>query len=189
MQLLIAGTALWCLTHLFPAYAPGRRQDLMNRLGENPYRGMFSLLIVASLLMIVFGWKAAVPTHAVYTPPLVAAPLPALLVLAGFILFFASQVPTRIKRYVRHPQMTGVFLWSLAHLLVNGDDRSLVLFGGLAAWSVAEILLINRRDGKRTERPAGTLRGDVLAVVIGGLAFAAIGYFHLPLFGVAVTPA
>lgn len=43
--------------------------------------------------------------------------------------------------------LAGVAVWALAHLLTNGTTRALVLFGGMGAWALIEILLINRRDG------------------------------------------
>ena len=188
MALLIAGLALWSVTHLFPAAAPGARDNLSKTLGENPYRGVFSLLILAALLMIVFGWKSAVPS-AIYVPPMGSGIVPSLLVLFGLIIFFASQTGGHTKRLIRHPQMTGVLFWSVAHLLVNGDSRSVSLFAGFAVWALLEIVLINRREGPRVDRPAASLRQDLVAIVIGGAVFALVGHFHLQLFGVSVVPA
>ena len=187
MPLMIAGIALWFVTHLFPAAAPGARDNLIRRLGENPYKGIFSLLILAALLMIVFGWKSAVPS-ALYMPPLGPGVVPSVLVLFGLIIFFASQTGGHIKRLIRHPQMTGVLFWSAAHLLTNGDSRSVSLFGGLAAWALLEIILINRRDGARVDRPAASISQDLVTIVTGVVVFALIGHFHLRLFGVSVVP-
>ena len=188
MALLAAGMTLWVLVHMFPAYAPGRRDILVERLGENPYKGIFSLLIVLSLVLIVLGWKRAIPT-AVYAPPLLPGILPSVLVLAGLILFFASQAGGHLKRVLRHPQMLGTILWAIAHLLTNGDSRSILLFGGFAAWAVLEIVLCNRRDGPRSELPAASAKADAIAVVVGIAVFALVGHFHMWLFGVSPLPA
>jgi uncharacterized membrane protein len=187
MALLIAGIALWFITHLFPAAAPDARNNLVGKLGENPYKGIFSLLILAALLMIVFGWKSAIPS-VIYEPALAPGIVPALLVLFSLVLFFASQTGGHIKRMIRHPQMTAVLLWSASHLLTNGDSRSVSLFGGLAIWALLEIILINRREGPRGDKPAAAIRQDVITVVIGGVAFALIGHFHLQLFGASAMP-
>ena len=69
---------------------------------------------------------------------------------------------------MRHPQLTAVKIWAVAHLLVNGDLASLVLFGGLLAWAVVEVIVINRsevwvrpaRPGEKG-RAAGDHAGDV----------------------------
>jgi len=188
MTLLITGIALWFVTHLFPAAAPGARDNLVRKLGENPYKGIFALLILAALLMIVFGWKSAIPS-ALYAPPMGPGIVPSVLVLFGLIFFVASQTGGHIKRLVRHPQMTGVLFWSTAHLLANGDSRSVSLFGGFAVWALLEIVLINRREGPRVDRPAASIGKDLATIVIGVVVFALIGHFHLPLFGVSVVPA
>lgn len=187
MSLLLAGIILWFVVHSLPAAAPHKRDALVAKLGEQPYRGIFSLVIVASLVMIVFGWKSAVPS-AIYQPLMGPGILPSVLVLVGLVFFFASQVNGNIKRILRHPQMAGTILWAVAHLLTNGDSRSVVLFGGMAIWAVFEIVMINRREGPRAEPGPASGKFDLIAVVIGGVAFAVIGHFHLQLFGVAPIP-
>ena len=183
MALLLAGITVWFVVHLFPAVAPASRENVIFKLGENAYKGLFSLLILAALLMIVFGWKSSVPMP-VYVPPVAPGLLPSMMVFAAFVLFFSSQFDTHAKRILRHPQMAGTLVWAAAHLLTNGDSRSLALFGGLAGWALLEIVLCNRRDGPRTELPAASLKYDLATVLIGGAAWALVGHFHLRLFGV-----
>ena len=184
MTMLLAGIALWFVVHAFPSAAPARRAALQESMGEQPYRGVFSLFILAALLLIVFGWKSAVPT-AMYVPPLGPGLLSSALVLAGLILFFSSRVNGHIKRILRHPQMAGTFLWALSHLLTNGDSRSLALFGSMAVWAVFEIIMINRRDGPRTGAATASGKFDIIAIVIGVVVFGVVGHFHQALFGVA----
>jgi uncharacterized membrane protein len=186
MTMLIGGLVLFAAVHLFPAAMPQARKRMVEKLGFNAYRGLFSLVMVASLVVIVFGWKAASPT-AIYTPPLQAGPITAGLVFLAFVLFAASQSRTNIRRYVRHPQMAATVLWSVAHLLANGDSRSVALFGGLGLWAVIEVLLCNRRDGA-WEKPAPVARSlDVITVAIGAAGFALVWYFHPALFGVPTS--
>ncbi len=187
MAFLIAGMIFWILVHLFPAYAPGSRDAVVARIGENPYKGVFSLLSLLAIVLIVFGWGRAVPT-AVYSPPLMPGIVPSVLVLVGFVLFFASKAGGYLKLYLRHPQMIGTVLWAIAHLLTNGDSRSITLFGGFAVWAVVEIVLCNRRDGPLSELPAASVVGDIVATVLGVIAFGLLGHFHLKLFGVSPLP-
>ena len=144
-------------------------------------------MIGLALVLIVFGWKRAVPT-AVYAPPLLPGIVPSILVLAALILFIAAQAGGYLKRVLRHPQMIGTILWAGAHLLTNGDSRSVVLFGGFAAWAALEIVLCNRRDGPRSELPAASAKADVVAVAVGIALFGLLGHFHLRLFGVSPLP-
>ena len=93
---------------------------------------------------------------------------------------------SRVKRVLRHPQLTGVLLWAIAHLLLNGDLRSVALFGGLALWSVLEILLINRRDGAWVRPEAPPLATDAVTAVVAVLVLGALVWAHPWLAGVAV---
>ena len=187
MTLLVVGILVFCLLHLFPAMAPAARDKLQKKLGENPYRGLFSLLIVGSLVVIVFGWKSALP-ETVYRPPLAANAVTSVMILAGLVLFFASQANGNIKRFVRNPQMTGTILWGIAHLLTNGDSRSVALFGGLSVWALAEIMLCNRRDGAWQKPGPAPVKSDLIPLVIGIVVFAGVLHFHAALFGVSAIP-
>ena len=109
----------------------------------------------------------------------------AALVFAAFVLFVGAQTKTNIKRYTRHPQMLAVILFSLAHLLVNGEVRSTLLFGGLGVWAVLEILFCNRRDGEWRKPGPSALTWDLVTVVVGAVAFAILLLLHEKLFGVA----
>ena len=184
MALLLAGITIWFFVHLFPAIAPTSRENMVFKLGEKTYKGLFSLLIVIALVMIVFGWKSSIPAG-LYVPPLSPGLLPSVMVFIALVLFFSARLNGYVKRVLRHPQMAGTFLWAAAHLLTNGDSRSVALFGSFAVWAILEIVLCNRRDGPRLQLPAASGKFDLLAIVIGGVAWAVIGHFHLKLFGVS----
>jgi len=184
MALLLAGITVWILVHLFPAAAPASRDNVIFKLGEKAYMGIFSLLILASLIMIVFGWKTSIPS-AIYTPIMGPGIVSSILMFVALILFFASLMGGHLKRTLRHPQMIGTIIWATSHLLTNGDSRSTTLFGGFLVWALLAIVLANRRDGPRAELPVASPKFDVIAVVIGGIAWALVGHFHLDLFGVA----
>lgn len=188
MNWLLVGVLLFCVTHLFHAVLPHSRDRLVRQLGENAYRGVFSLIIVGALILIVLGWKSTVAT-AVYRPPMSPGPVPAVLVLIGIVLFVASRVPGNLKRLLRHPQMIGTLCWGVAHLLTNGDSRSVTLFGGLTVWAALEILLINRRDKPWQKPPPAAVTLDIITVLVGAAAFLALAYFHATLFGVVPIPA
>jgi uncharacterized membrane protein len=182
MTRLVLGVSLWSITHLLPALFPRLRLNLTGRLGENGYKGIFTLLMVLAIYLIISGWRGTIPTP-VYLPPTWGRHLTALLVLVGFILFFAPYPPNNIKRLLRHPQLTGVALWGVGHLFANGEGRSIVLFGGLAVWAIAEIVLINRRDRAWTAPAPAPRRNDVALVVGGLVAYVLVAAAHQWLFG------
>jgi len=188
MTLLHIGVALWCLAHLFPAALSAQRNALHAKLGEKPYRGLFSLVILASLVLIVVGWRNTAPTP-VYSPLLAPGPFISVLMLIALFLFFAAKTQGNVKRIIRHPQMTGVIVWGVAHLLVNGDSRSVALFGSLTVWAILEILLINRREGNRVRPGPAPAKADLIPLAIGTIVFAVLANFHALLFGVPAFPA
>lgn len=183
MSLLIAGLLLFTIVHLIPAASPATRAGLVEKLGEGPYRGLFSVAVVGALVLIVFGWKAATPTT-VYSPPADGGPVISTLVFFAFVLFVTSKAKTNYRRLVRHPQMVSVILWSVAHLLVSGDSRSVLLFGGLGAWAIVEIVLCNKRDGAWRKPDVVPFSADLIVAVIAGVAFGALFFLHKALFGV-----
>ena len=184
MSLLISGLLLWSLAHLFPSTMSGTRGSVIAKIGDKRYHGLFALVIVASLLMIVFGWKSAIATH-IYVPPLIGSPLPSLLILIAFILLVAAQTRTNIRRFIRHPQLTGVAIWGSAHLLTNGDSRSVALFGVMTVWSILTMVLCSRRDGTWVKPGPVAISSDIITVVGGAVGFGVLLYAHQFLFGVA----
>lgn len=177
MVLLIIGLLLWSIVHLSKAVFPAQRARLIAGIGELPYKGLFSLLIVAALVLIVAGWRSTLP-WALYMPPLALRHLTFLLMPVAVVLFIAARAPTDIKQYIRHPQLSGVKLWAVAHLLANGEIRSLVLFGSLLVWAVLEVILISRRDGAWVKPARVGLPLTLVSTAIGLALTAALMWAH-----------
>jgi uncharacterized membrane protein len=173
--------------HLMPSLAPGFKNSLIARVGEQPYRGLFSLSLLVAVVLIVFGWRSTAP-ESVYLPASWGLPVTSVLMLISVMFFGAAQQPTRIKRYVRHPQLTGVAVWSLAHLISNGDTRSLILFGGLGLWALLEILLISKREGVWVKPYGPALSIEVRGIVISAVVFFVLVYLHPYFAGVSPFP-
>lgn len=161
---LILGVALWAGAHLFKRLAPQRRAGL----GESG-KGLVAVAVLAAIVLMVLGYRWADPV-ALWNPPAFLRHLNNLLMLLAVYLFVASLVKPRITRIIRHPQLTAVKTWAVAHLLVNGTLAGIILFGGLLAWAVVSVIVINRaqRDWTRPQ-PASMLAegGAVVAAVVG----------------------
>ncbi|TFL19205.1 NnrU family protein [Jannaschia formosa] len=163
MPILILGVALWWGAHLFKRVAPGARA----RLGD-PGKGLVALLIVASVVLMVIGYRQA--DGAVYwgrSPALVG--INNLLMVLAFYCYAASAAKGAkiwLGTKLRHPQLTGFSLWAVAHLLVNGDVPSFVLFGGLLVWALVEMALINTQEGPWTPPPRAPAKKEVTAVIV-----------------------
>ena len=185
MVMLISGVLLWSLLHLIPVAGRDARQSGIDKLGEGGYKGLFSLAMLCAIALMVFGWRNSLPTS-VYIPSMEMRWAAIALTALGFILMAAANHPTRIGRIVRHPQLTGVLFWAIAHLLANGDSRSLILFGGLGAWCVVMILLINRRDGDWVKPEPPSWAVEIVGVVIGLAVFALFFFVHPWVAGVSL---
>ncbi len=183
---LVLGVLGWSTAHLFPCVARPARNRAAERLGP-AYQGVFALTIVLSLVLMVAGWRSAVPGF-VYTPPAWGRLAANLLVFIGFVLFAASALPSNLRRWIRHPQLTGFATWAVAHLLANGDSRSLVLFGGLGLWAVVAVWAINRRDGAWQKPEAQPISAELKLGLVSVAAFALVYLAHPWIAGVSPVP-
>jgi len=159
MVILIAGVVLWWASHLFKRMAPGPR----GRLGDAG-KGVVALGVVASVVLMVVGYRAADYVPLWSLPPFVVH-INNLLMIFAFYLYAASGMKTAITRVIRHPQLTAVKIWALAHLLVKGDVASVVLFGGILAWAVVSVIVINRAVPMWDKNPPAPVSREVMAVV------------------------
>jgi len=177
MLIISLGLAIWITIHLFPSVAPNKKELITNRLGNNAYQGIFALLILIGLGLIIYGWRNTVPSD-IYNPVYAIRHPAMLLVVCGFILMAAANFPTsRINRFIRHPQLSGVLLWAIAHLLMNGDSRSVTVFSALAIWCVVSIFTINRRDGKWIKPEKTSEWGQEVLILFGAIIVSAIVVF------------
>ncbi|MFN4130474.1 MAG: NnrU family protein [Paracoccaceae bacterium] len=138
MTLLVLGVALWWGAHFFKRVAP----DARARMGEAG-KALVTVLLLVSIGFMYWGYgQAGGPVWWGRNAALVG--INNLLMVLAFYFYAVSGSKTWLARKVRHPQLTGFKLWAVAHLLVNGDLRGFVLFGGLLAWAVVSVIVINR---------------------------------------------
>lgn len=171
MTLLIIGLILWTLAHYFKRLMPAQRAALGNK-----GKGLVAIAILAGVLAMIFGYRAAefIP---IWTPPAFMVHINNLLMLAAFFLYGMSATTGRFRGKLRHPQLIAVKVWATAHLLVNGDLASIILFGGLLAWAVGSVILINRAGPWDRPEP-GPAKKDALLVVITLVMFSLVAGIH-----------
>lgn len=173
MLLLILGVILWAAVHLWKRVAPDHRAQF----GE---KGKLVVTIgsFVGLALMVVGYRASEGTVFWGRTPAMTG-INNLLVLFAFYLFAASGAKTKITSAIRHPQLTAVCVWAVAHLLVNGDTPSFVLFGGLLAWAVAEMIMINRAEGPRGPYHAVPVKKEVTALIATVVVFVVVAAIHI----------
>ena len=175
MTALILGLLLFLGVHSVRIFADGWRSRTIARLGEGPWKGLYTLLSLAGLALIVWGFGQARATPIVlWATPVWARHLAALLMLLSLVLLAAAYVPGNgIKARVHHPMVLGVKAWALAHLLANGTVAHMVLFGSFLAWAVWNFIASRQRDrAEGVQYPPGRAGATVLTVVVGAVAWA-----------------
>lgn len=185
MLVLTLGVLIFACVHFVPSLAPSLKASAQQRLGEGGYKGLFSLLLLGSFALIIIGWRAAEPSG-VYQPPFGLHKFALGLLALAFLLLAVSQRDSRLRLYIRHPQLTGVALWGLSHLLLNGDSRSIVLFGGMLLWALVEIIAISKREGVWIKAESPSWGAEAVTAIIAAVIVAVVVYVHPWLSGVAV---
>lgn len=190
MTLLILGLVLFLGVHSVRIVADDWRSGMRARLGEGPWKGLYSLVSALGLALIVWGYGAArhdpVP---LWTPMLWARHLAMLLTLFAFVFIAAAYVPGNgIKARLKHPMLLGVKVWAFAHLLANHTLADVLLFGGFLVWSVLCFRSARARDRVAgTIYPPGQTSRTLVTVVVGAAAWAAFAIWaHGPVTGVAL---
>jgi uncharacterized membrane protein len=132
IHILIAGTEL--------------RWKITGRIGEEAFQAIFSILSLGGIVWLSRAYGRADyvelwgQVQAFRWPAMIA-----MLIAFFFVVFaFASPNPTAVRggsmlkekepaqgiqRITRHPFLWGVALWSLVHLIFNGDLGSVIFFG------------------------------------------------------------
>jgi len=180
MAYLLLGLVLFLGVHSVRILADGWRTDMRARIGEQAWKGAYSVLSLAGFVLIVWGYgQARMQPVQLWSPPAAMRHLASLLTLVAFVLLAASQVPgNSIKSRLRHPMLLGVKAWALAHLLSNGQIHQMVLFGAFLAWAVLDFVSARRRDrAAATVYAPGRASATVVTVVAGVVAWAVFAFW------------
>jgi uncharacterized membrane protein len=172
MILTVLGLLVWTAAHLFKRLAPAAREKMGDR-----GRGIFTALSLVAIVLMVIGYRGWDGTVYWGRSPAMTG-INNLLMLLSFYLFAASGSKTRITRVIRHPQLAAVMVWSVAHILVNGDTPSFVLFGGLFLWALVSMSLINRAVPEWTRNPAPPMKKELIALGAAIVATGVVGGIH-----------
>jgi uncharacterized membrane protein len=189
LSVMILGLVLFIGVHLLTTRR-GLRARFVVSMGEGGYKGFYSLVSLAGLGLMVWGFAhyRSAGMIDVWHPPAAFRHITEALMLPAVILVAASYIRGRIYATLKHPMLAGVKLWAAAHLLANGDLGSIILFGAFLAWAVFDRISLKRRsDAGAPPIPVGGVGNDLIAVVVGIVAYLALGFvFHPVVIGVPV---
>jgi uncharacterized membrane protein len=188
MTLLVLGLVIFLGMHAFTMLR-GQRAGLIARLGEGGYKGLYTLVSLAGLALIVWGYGSyrAAGYIPVWNPPVWTRHLAALLLLPALPLLFSAYAKGFVKARLKHPMILAVKVWALAHLLANGDLGSILLFGGFLIWAVLAFMSMRRRPAEEAAAFVPNPGQDAAAILGGLIAYAALVFgLHRWLIGVGV---
>ena len=176
MTLLILGLLLWTMTHYLKRLAPAARAAMQDKLGDGA-KGIIASLMVISIVMMVIGYRGA-DTAVFWGRTSAMTGINNLLMILAIALLGVNSSKSRFRGKLRHGMLSGVVVWAVAHVLVNGDVASIVLFGGLAAWAVAHMIILNATTEPDPPFEDGTPAGDVKLLVITLVLYVVISGVH-----------
>jgi len=185
VTLLVAGLALFFAPHLLPVVPP-LRAAFIARAGDRGYRITFSLVSAIGLLAIVLGYAYADKGTQLFAPVSAARAIAPYAMTLAFILLASSHAPSHLRATVKHPMLIGVLIWSVVHLLANGDLRGTLLFGAFLAFALIDLASVVKRGAVATFVPRR--RADLIAIVAGCVVALLVMTFHRVLFGVSAVP-
>lgn len=170
MTYLLLGLLIFIGVHSVRIVADDWRTRTRERIGPRAWTTIYSLLSVLGIVLVVWGFGVVrqMPIQ-LWSPPFGLRHVAAVINLVAFVLLAAAYVPdNRIKARLHHPMVLGVALWSLAHLLPNGNLGHMVLFGSFLLWSVLDGWAATQRDRRLgTVDPNGTTSATIITTVLG----------------------
>lgn len=188
MELMVAGLVVFLGVHSLGMLAPLWRLRMRQRWGKAVWKGLYSLLALAGLAMIAWGFDAAREQPVLlWSPPAGLRHAASLLTLLAFVLLAAAYVPgNAIKARLHHPMVLGTKAWAVAHLLATGMLVHLVLFGSFLLWAVALYRVSRQRDrANGVTHPPGTWPATAVTVVLGAAGWAVFAFgLHGLLIGI-----
>lgn len=178
---LALAALLWLAIHL--GLSGTRLRDrAVATVGEKPFAGLFSLLALASLVLLILAYRGADTTPLWYAPGWLIGVIDALM-LSAFVLLAAAAIPVRgkgrsaqgeeprgIARVTRHPMMSAAALWAALHLLANGDSASLLFFGALLLTVLFGLPSIDAKFARRDPARAGALHAATSILPFAAIA-------------------
>jgi uncharacterized membrane protein len=182
LSVMILGLAVFIGVHVFSTMRT-QRAAVVSRLGEGPYKALYSLIALIGILLIGYGYARyrAAGFIEIWQPPRWTRHVNNVILWPAFVCLAAAYIPGDIKRVLKHPMLIGVKLWAVGHLISNGDLGSIILFGSFLLWAGYDRLSLKwRSDAGAPDFGLGGRDCDTIAVVVGTLLYIALGFWFHP---------
>jgi uncharacterized membrane protein len=179
MTTLLALLFVFGIIHINPAM-PKWKAHAVASFGK-AYGPIYGILTLALFAAVIWAFRQAEPGF-VYDPPTWGRYANFALTLVGFIFIGMFLFRGSWRNAVKYPMAIGISLWAFGHLLANGDQRSVVLFSGMAVIAIAFAFLKNLNG---LFVPSDVRQGHNIISVLGGIALYGIAaQLHYVIAGV-----
>lgn len=184
MNLLIVAALVWIGVHIGIA-GTRLRGMLVRRIGDGPFRGLFSAVSIAALVFLVAAWRGS-STEALWYAPSWLRWLLVAAMLVAFLLFVASvsapnptmigptgvatRPPRGVQRISRHPMLWSFAIWAAVHIIGNGDTAAIVFFGAFLVTALAGMPSIDAKLARRDPATWHTLAAATSILPFGAIA-------------------
>jgi uncharacterized membrane protein len=185
---LYLGLVLFGAPHLLSALAPGARDRLKQRLGENRYKLAYSAVSLAGVVLMALGYIAHrhMPAELLYQPYDGARHLAFLVILVAFILIANNGSRSHLRLWFGHPFSMGIILWSASHLFLNGEKPVVLIFSVILLIAVLDVALNVARGKMPAFEP--TWFHDIRGLVAGTIVYLIFMFgFHPYILGIPVA--
>src|SRR3990170_2243644 len=188
MGSLIAAAVFFDAIHIVIA-GTELRWKITGRIGEEVFQAIFAILSLAGIVWLsrAYGraeyvelwgqvqavrWLALIVMFMAFFFVVFAFASPNPTAVRGGVMLKEKEPANGIQRITRHPFLWGVALWSLTHLVVNGDLASMIFFGAFLILAVGGPFSIDRKrrksSGDAWERFAALTSNVPFMAIIGG---------------------
>lgn len=184
MTALYLGILLFAAPHLFSSIAPGMRARLLTQAGEGAYKGVYSLVSAAGLVLMIYAyWVTRGSGEMLYAPNGNLRHATLGLATIGMILISSFHGKGHIRLWLQNPFSIGIALWSLGHLLSVGKTSAVLIWGTFLVIALIDIVISMARGKKPDFEPRW--RSDIIAVIVGLiLTVLLVTLFHPYVLGV-----
>jgi uncharacterized membrane protein len=180
MSLLLGFLFLFGVIHINPA-VPAWKAHAVQTFGRG-YGAIYGILSLFLLAGVMWAFQKTEPVT-LYDVPDWGRTANFALSLVGFAFIGIFLFRGSWRNKIKYPMAIGVCLWALGHLFANGDQRTALLFVGLAGFAVLHAVLKSRTP----HLPSEERSGHNLLSVLGGVAlYGLAAQLHTVIAGVPV---
>ena len=167
----------------------GRTDVVVAKFGDGPYKAIFSIVSIIALALIVMGLRSA-ESIPMYDPPSWARTANYVGMFFAIYLVFSNSLgsaPSSAKVVTAHPMSWGVVFWSGGHLLANGDQAHVVLFGAFLIYGLISIFsgYLKRQKQALDKRPP--IGSELILLAIVALVYIGLIWGHRYFTGMSLA--